>query len=162
MQKSLIVFLLVCAALAYREHEATANLEQLRVALAAETKLVAEQDLHMQHDCAAQALIEFRRENLPNSSVISDHFTNHYNASLNKCLMVPQTTMVMGTTPSTAKVLYDAFEGKDYGNYMWINSQGKQFWEVAPTECSVTNPSGREHKCASSEEFDNLAKQYMQ
>jgi len=62
----------------------------------------------------------------------------------------------------TSKTLTDAFEGKVYGNYIWSTQKGKKYWEVPPLECKVTLPSGEEKACHSSDEFDELVKQYME
>jgi hypothetical protein len=60
------------------------------------------------------------------------------------------------------KTLSDAFEGKGYGSYMWRSDPVKKYWEVRPFVCSVKLPSGEEKACTSTEEFDELAKYYME
>jgi len=50
--------------------------------------------------------------------------------------MVTTSTAATNNIPSNSRTLSDAFEGKVYGNYFWINTQG--FWEVEPQECKVT------------------------
>ena len=63
---------------------------------------------------------------------------------------------------SVNKSLEDAFEGKEYAEFMWINNSGKKYWEVSPSICKVTLPSGQEQICNSSDEFDELIKPYME
>jgi hypothetical protein len=58
--------------------------------------------------------------------------------------------------PVVSDVVYDAFEGRVYANYVWTNSQQKKYWEVAPAECSVKPREQPEIVCRSSEEFDEL------
>jgi hypothetical protein len=62
----------------------------------------------------------------------------------------------------TSKNLYDAFEGKEYASYIWSTQKDKKFWEVPPLRCKITLPSGQEKTCHSTEEFDELVKQYME
>jgi hypothetical protein len=56
----------------------------------------------------------------------------------------------------------DAFEGKSYAEYAWKSEKGKKYWEVKPFVCKVTLPSGEKKDCASSDEFDDLVKVYME
>lgn len=91
-------------------------------------------------------------------------YTNHYSPKLNKCFVLVQygdTKMLPGTI-FTYRILEDAFEGKIYANYSWNPEKNKFFWDVPPTQCKVTLPSGAEITCHSAEEFDALVKQYME
>ena len=87
-------------------------------------------------------------------------FTNHNNLTLNKCFM--EMHLASPEPLVVSRRVVDAFEGKIYAEYLWTNPQGKQYWEVEPTLCSVTGVSGEETACTSSEEFDQLIKQYME
>jgi hypothetical protein len=92
------------------------------------------------------------------------NFENHYNAKVNKCFVQVSN---MGSTrkpyvPTVNRIVFDAFEGKGYASYMWMNNQGKKYWEVPPYECTVTSLTGEEKHCASVEEFDELIKQFME
>jgi len=79
---------------------------------------------------------------------------------LGRCFVVTKNTDTTGSVISTQRVLTDAYEGNVYGTYLWINSQGKKFWEVSPTECNMTLPSGEQKECKTGEEWDQLAKSY--
>lgn len=114
--------------------------------------------LELQEKCAKQAAVEYRQEGLDAKPMAE--FTDHYSATLGRCFVITKNTETTGNVISTHKLLTDAYEGKVYGDYLWINSQGKKYWEVAPTDCSVTLPSGEEKQCKSSEEWDELAKAY--
>jgi len=47
---------------------------------------------------------------------------------------------------SNSIVVYDAFQGRVYANYIWINAKGKKYWEVAPTECDVCTALRMPHR----------------
>ena len=87
---------------------------------------------------------------------------NHYNAGLNKCFVETRTVSLAFGNRSESKILTDAFEGKDYGSYIFVSKPNEADWQVTPTECKVTLPSGEETICHSSDEFDALVKQYIQ
>jgi hypothetical protein len=61
-----------------------------------------------------------------------------------------------------SKNLSDAFEGKVYGSYVWVNTQHKKFWEVDPMECYVVSPTGERKECKSSDEYDSLSSAYLE
>ncbi len=90
-------------------------------------------------------------------------YTNHYDPRLNKCFVLVQySDHKIQEIIYTYRILEDAFESKVYGEYSWHTEKNKFFWDVPPTECKVTLPSGGEKNCHSLEEFDALVKQYMQ
>jgi len=117
--------------------------------------------LDLQEKCAKQAREEFKTywEQHEGAS-----FTNHYNTKLNKCFILTAYIDPMTASGSiwTHKMLFDAFEGKDYAEYDWKSDKVKKYWEVPPFVCKVMLPSGEETMCHSSDEFDALMKQYME
>jgi hypothetical protein len=116
--------------------------------------------LETQGKCSKQATIAFAEGGWNRSAFVD--YTNHYNPALNKCFVEIINNDFVDGHPSHSTILVDAFEGKVYGNYVWINLRGKKWWEVSPVECSVTTFSGEEKHCSSSGEFDALVKDYMQ
>lgn len=58
-------------------------------------------------------------------------------------------------------VVYDAFGGRVYANYMWIKSQNKKFWEVAPSQCEIHLLSKPDETCRTADEFDELTDKYF-
>jgi hypothetical protein len=114
----------------------------------------------MQTKCAQQARVEFKAW----EKELTANFTNHYNVKVNKCF-VEITNMGSDRkphVPTVNRIVSDAFEGKVYGEYMWMNLKGKKYWEVEPFLCRVTSLSGEETVCTSSEQFDSLIKQFME
>jgi hypothetical protein len=113
-----------------------------------------------QERCAEQARKTF--DDLGYKKKPSAGYENHYNETMNKCFIA-----ISDTEPSTAgafftsRMVFDALEGKTYGEYMWRSDKKKKFWEVPPFMCRVTSPSGEQHRCQSDEEFKELLKPYM-
>ena len=70
--------------------------------------------------------------------------------------MMADTKHVAGNL-SHFRQLMDAFEGKDLGYFL------KNVTDPSgPLDCRVTLPSGKEEHCSTQEEFEQLAKVYMQ
>jgi hypothetical protein len=126
--------------------------------------------LDLQEKCAKQARIEFNAGwNKPENHKASQSldFTNHYNSKYGKCFMettlsstavdINKETFIM-----TQRYVEDAFEGKSYADFAWRTHQGKKYWEVPPTMCTVRPIFGQEVSCTSTDEFDSLIKQFME
>jgi hypothetical protein len=62
---------------------------------------------------------------------------------------------------SFADTISDAFEGRIYASYIWMNLEGKKAWEVAPTMCSVKPRGQSEITCKSEDEFVSLVDKYF-
>jgi hypothetical protein len=113
----------------------------------------------LQEKCSKQAQIFFDRS-LKKKQMAS--FINHYNVKLNRCFIQTEQYVPQQNGAMIYKAVTDAYEGKDFASYIWRSDKEKKYWEVAPIECKVTLPSGDEKICASSDEFDELVKTYMQ
>lgn len=57
---------------------------------------------------------------------------------------------------TVTRLVYDAFEGKEYGNYITSNAGPKSLY------CQVRLPSGESKGCKSDYEFTELVKVYME
>ena len=167
MKNILIVLLfgavVALSLLAYTQHGTLSRerdqVRQLNAKLEATPKTAS---LDLQERCATQARREFNELGW-NKYQMAD-FSNHYNVRLNKCFMEITNTDTRSAKPQilTSKSLSDAFEGKVYGSYVWSTQKGKKYWEVPPLECTVTLLSGDEKVCHSSDEFNELVKQFME
>src|SRR5207253_10348638 len=65
-------------------------------------------------------------------------YENHYNAVLNRCFV--KVSNIDSTNPKmiwTHWTVFDAFEGKVYGEYHWHTEEGKNYSEVRPFQCKV-------------------------
>jgi hypothetical protein len=166
--RTAITFLLVvvCVSLGLFTYRQAAALRQQREELqqlnAKFEAMSKNATLDFQEKCAKQAREEFKLYGWDKHEMAD--VSNHYNAKLNKCFMQIQDTdakTVRGTIV-TSKTISDAFEGKVYANYIWSTQKNKKYWEVPPLQCKVTLLSGEEKVCHSSDEFDGLAKQFME
>jgi len=134
-----------------------AHLEKENHDLSAKLDAVAKAaNLDLQEQCANQASSAFRE--LGWKKEPSAGYANHYHEKLNKCFI----EIYSMKAPSVSMSVSDAFEGKVYAEYFWINTHGRKYWEVRPDTCKVTLLSGHEQTCKSQEEFEQLIKAYME
>jgi hypothetical protein len=139
-----------------RVRDLTATLNSLRSAQSTVS-------LDVQEKCAKQAEKEAEADVRQKSSMTD--FSSHFNPKLGKCFVEIKDGRSDMTAPGTfmiSRLVVDAFEGKVYGSYVWQSEKGKKAFEVQPLDCTVKLPSGEESTCKSSDEFDELVKQYME
>jgi hypothetical protein len=117
------------------------QIHALEEKLADRTKIAL---LDLQERCLNQARKEF--ESLGWKAGKGDVYESHYNAEMNKCFMLSEINSI---GLSTSKFLSDAYEGKVYGDFMFIPDKVKGYWEIPPKRCTVTMPTGEEKKCTS-------------
>ena len=92
--------------------------------------------LQEQGICAAQARKTFQEDSYKwdleqkqmnlGMTTISFDYQSHYNAKINRCLILTTRMSTFGGETSTAKNLYDAFERRDYASYLWTSRAGKK------------------------------------
>lgn len=116
----------------------------------------------MRERCAKQARQKFVEDGWekPPYGAVENYvfYGNHYSETQNRCFM----QLENNSFPMTTVVISDAFEGKVYGTYQWRADAVKKYWEVPPITCKVTSVAGVERACSSRDEFDQLAKTYME
>jgi hypothetical protein len=156
--------LLVAIALAMyiRREDALIADQQIRLAkLEKEAAAPKTASLELQGKCADQSQKFFDQYGYKPKDIAG--FENHYSATLGKCfILIQNTDTSFAPTIWTHQMLFDAFEGKDYGEYHWHTEKEKKYWEVPPTSCKVESLSGEERKCTSDDEFKEFIKIYMQ
>jgi hypothetical protein len=106
-------------------------------------------NLDLQQKCAKAAEDAFK------GSGLSGHgsgFTNHYNTRLNKCFVYMTSTGSPKGLVISAFV-YDAFEGKTYGEYHQF-SDGRCY-------CNII-VGNEDSTCRSLKQFDGAMKSYME
>jgi hypothetical protein len=116
--------------------------------------------IELQEKCARQAREEFKSEGFESEK--GAEFSSHFNRRMGKCFVLIQNSTITRNIPATSKTLLDAYEGRVYAEYVWSNSQGKKYWEVAPMICDVVAPSGEKQVCHSDDEFEESIKIYME
>lgn len=119
----------------------------------AQQKMCDEQAAKKFHENENSAFHEKER------SALIGSYTSHYDPTVNVCYV--RVHSIGGKNPMVADVVYDAFGGRVYANYMWINSQNKKYWEVSPSQCEIDIPGRPDEKCATSAEFDQLTEKYF-
>ncbi len=137
----------------------TATLEdqsQPRLATVEQQKMCSEQ-AEKQFNTIEQNAKKFKTIG---ASDLSD-YTSHYDARANVCYMRIQYHSASKNVVSYIETVFDAFEGRGYARYEWVNAQKKKYWEVAPAECVVYPRGQPEIKCKSSDEFDALVEKYF-
>lgn len=58
--------------------------------------------------------------------------------------------------PQESATVADAFEGREYAEYFWINTKGQKYWEGKPFVRKLRPPNADEILCKSQNEFDYL------
>ncbi len=86
-------------------------------------------------------------------------YTNHYSQKLGRCLMMVEIDNTR--TGAVSKQIFDADERTPFGDYFWIPSATKKYWEQAPIECHMTPPDRDDAFCRSTDEWDGYAKSLM-
>ena len=133
-----------------------ANLEKQNRQLEAKLESVTKAgSLDLQAKCSQQARLAFSESGLGKKAMAG--YVNHYNPKLNICFVVFSSTETAGKDLTTYRVLYDAFEGKQYAEYF-----GGITRDAKPNVCTVKLQSGEDKDCESSKEFDELLKRYME
>jgi hypothetical protein len=117
--------------------------------------------LSQQKMCDEQAEKQFKIYGTPAKGDTANEYVSHYDARANVCYMMIHRGGISYGNPTVSNVVSDAFEGRVYANYIWINSGKKKYWEVAPMECDVKPRGQPEIKCKSSDEFDALIDKYF-
>jgi len=88
--------------------------------------------------------------------------TSHFDPRMNICyILVIHKTITSYGSPSNSMAVFDAFEGREYASYIWINSEHKKFWEVKPGMCEVDPQEHDTIYCKSEAEFLRLVDKYF-
>jgi|ERR1035441_600638 hypothetical protein len=119
--------------------------------------------LSQQKVCAEEARKAFNKSFKAEDNGITYDYTSHYDAQTNVCYVLVEGNGVSKNTsnPYVSYSLFDAIEGRTYGEYVWINSTQKKYWEVAPMICDVKPRDSDKVLCHSDEEFDQLIDKYF-
>ena len=89
-----------------------------------------------------------------------DTYTSHYDPTVNVCY-IRVDSISAEKFPVVTDVVYDAFGGRVYANYIWINSQNKKYWEVSPSTCEIRILGKPDEICKTDAEFDELTEKYF-
>ena len=128
------------------------------------------QALDLQAMCAAQAKKAFQEyaaedkaENAKlGMSTLSVDYQSHYNTKIKKCLIFTEKTYPSGKQTGMAANLWDAFERRNYANWLWVSHETKKYWEQPPISCELTRSYNDKKFCKTREEFDAFVAEYME
>ena len=112
--------------------------------------------LAQQKLCDEQAGKRFQEDKHSNYT----SYTSHYDPTANVCYIRVNSTS-SEKFPVVVDMVYDAFGGRVYANYMWIDSQNKKYREGTPSKCELDIPGKPVEECKSLEQFDALTEKYF-
>lgn len=123
------------------------------------------------HDCASRSVNLFRTLGFSdnpaqkNSGMHTEEFVDHYSKRLGRCLIditITDAASANGQARETiSKNIYDADERRTFGEYYWISSDTKKYWEQKPFQCHMTPPDKDEGFCKSTGEWENFEQELM-
>jgi hypothetical protein len=128
------------------------------------------QSIDLQEKCAAQAKIAYQQSKLDEQerstklgalATGSSGYQSHYNTKLQKCLMLVNQSQVLEGQMSTGATLTDAYDRRVYAVYIWIGQDDNEHQETPPIVCELIPSLADRRDCASREEFDAFAAEYM-
>jgi type II secretory pathway pseudopilin PulG len=158
--RAIILILLAAAVgLGVLASQQAATIKEQQHQIAAADEHMKGASLALQGKCAEQARKAFNAFGFgPNDMA---DYSNHYNATLNKCMVRLERQLATGQVTYVFKNVFDAFENKDVGTYVWHTVGDKKYWEVPPSQCQVVSTSGEKQACQSEDEFNKLTDVYM-
>ncbi len=112
--------------------------------------------LDQQERCATQAERIFNKLGW---DFQRDSFQSHVSIKLNRCFVEIDGHATPG---GTTRVLMDAYEQREYANYVWLPREGKKYWEVPPFECTFKPLGLPEQRCSSVDEYLSFTRQYLE
>jgi hypothetical protein len=113
--------------------------------------------------CAAQAK-KFYNEDTGFATIqhaTKNEFTSHYDPATKVCYVRIDITTFEDKKTTVSSYIFDAFEGRDVGTYIWFSDPRRKYWEVKPTLCNIKPPGKPKQTCGSTEEFEELADKYF-
>jgi hypothetical protein len=88
-------------------------------------------------------------------------FQNHFSARLGRCLMTLEITSYPSGRQVISKSLIDTDEHRSFGEYSWVMSDTKKYYEQKPTSCTLSPPTKPEKNCFSTDEYDEYVKEML-
>jgi hypothetical protein len=115
--------------------------------------------------CAEQAKKFFNETDYSDNSKkpIKNEYTSHYDAAAKVCYVRIDFNIYDAKTKklTASSYVFDAFEGRNFAEYVWFSDPVKKYWEVKPFSCSVKPMNGEKLFCNSTEEFEKMVDRYF-
>ena len=123
------------------------------------------------HECATRSANLFRTLGYNDNpaqkkdAMHTEEFADHFSKRLDRCLIEITITDVGASngqaSQTIGKNIYDADERRSFGEYYWIASSTKKYWEQKPFQCHMTPPDKDEGFCESTGEWENFEQELM-
>ncbi|MGK5077377.1 hypothetical protein [Janthinobacterium sp. HLX7-2] len=159
MRAIILIPLAAAVGLGVLASQQAATIKDQKQQIAAANEHMEAASLSLQGKCAEQARKMFVSLGYREGGMAA--YENHYQTKLNKCMVLLENQTVSQKTVYTFKYVMDAFENKNFGEYIWHTDEVKKYWEVPPMKCNVVALSGEKQICQSEDEFRKLAAAYM-
>ena len=88
-------------------------------------------------------------------------YTSHFDPATNICYVWVRWAKIDKESITFADTIEDAFEGRVYASYMWMNFGEKKAGEVKPIECWAKPRKQDKLMCESEDDFDKLVDKYF-
>jgi hypothetical protein len=125
------------------------------------SKAVARTDAN-RRECAQDAQAAFEKagysESASSPQFAAEAFTDHYSRKYDRCLIE---LLLTGKRGEATRMIYDANEHQDFGEYYWFPSATKKFWEQKPIQCTIIRPGQDQTFCSSTAEWEAYEREMM-
>jgi hypothetical protein len=116
-------------------------------------------------ECAQVAESAFHKlgysDNAKSPTARSEAFVDHYSRKYDRCLVELLITDFQGGKETDVRQIYDVNERQNFGDYFWISSETKKYWEQKPTQCRIARPGQDETFCSSTGEWETYEREIM-
>lgn len=131
---------------------------RLQASLADKTKM---ENATLSRECSDKAEQVYKSGGY-NTNSAWDSYVSHYDPKLSKCFIQVQTGNQIGDNFFTMKMLFDAYDGRSYGNYTGhVNLKGEAGNHFV-NECHLTPLGQDEVYCKTEGAFDAFTKAYLE
>lgn len=100
-------------------------------------------DLQLQARCATEAASLFKEweEEQAKQQQQGAEYNDHYNKQLGHCFVMVRDSQIYADngTITVSRNLYDAYERRLIGEYIWVNARHQKYWEVASNALPRSN-----------------------
>lgn len=159
MRYIILLLLAATVGLGVLSSQQAATIKEQQGQLAAATDRRKAESLAQQVQCAKQAKAVY--SDLGYKPQDRASYQNHFSSRLNKCLIYVESRTSDDHAVWDVRNIYDAIENKELGTFMW-RSLHATLPSIPPTICQVISEKGVAQHCNSGDEFEEMAKLYME
>jgi len=112
--------------------------------------------------CAAQAKKFYdETDNSNTKNTTKNEYFSHYDDAAKVCYIRIDVAIYENKRATMSSYVFDAFEGRTYAEYVWLEEPGKFFWDVKPVQCDIKPIGSPKQVCSSTEEFEALVDKFF-